>query len=256
MRRDRDVPKTLVSRARPEENPGKENTMQTLLRRMALSRLFKRFSYTSIIAAFALMLGMLASTPAHAASASGVCPADRPCITGLSQTGHTLSLQWDPRRSYDGYNIIWSRSGSQQQFHVGGISANLTNILPYTTYTFSVEGCDTHPFSSSTCSPWSPSEQITTVGSSADVCVQGFVWREAGPQDFVCVTPNVRSQAASDNSQASARRNPAGGPFGPDTCLQGFVWREAFANDHVCVTPQTRSEAAADNDQAVFRVVH
>ena len=184
----------------------------------------------------------------------GNCPADRPCITGLSQQGHTIFIQW--MGSWDGFNIQWSQPGGQGGFHVDGTSGSLTNVHPYTTYTFSVEGCDTHFLAPSTCSPWSPNERITTVGSSADVCLQGFVWREAGPQDYVCVTPNVRSQAASDNRQASARRNPNGGPYGPDTCLQGYVWREAFANDHVCVTPDVRSQAADDNSQAVSRVVH
>jgi hypothetical protein len=185
---------------------------------------------------------------------SGVCPADRPCITALYQQGHTIFIQWSG--SYDGFNILWSRPGYQGQFHVDGTSSSLTQVYPYMTYTFSVEGCDTHFLAPSTCSPWSYSEQITTQGSSADVCLQGFVWREAGPQDYVCVTPNVRSQAAYDNSQASARRNPNGGPYGLDTCLQGYVWRGAFANDHVCVTPDIRTQAAYDNSQAVYRVVH
>ena len=39
-----------------------------------------------------------------------------------------------------------------------------------------------------------------------DTCVQGYVWREAVPSDHVCVTPETRSQAAYDNSQASGRR--------------------------------------------------
>ncbi len=85
-------------------------------------------------------------------------------------------------------------------------------------------------------------------------CIQGYVWREASPTDHVCVTPNVRDQAAYDNSQASARRNPNGGPYGPDTCLQGYVWREAFPNDHVCVTPETRAQAQYDNSQAQSRI--
>lgn len=86
-------------------------------------------------------------------------------------------------------------------------------------------------------------------------CIQGYVWRMAGPNDHVCVTPATRYQAAYDNSQASARRNPTGGPYGPDTCLQGYVWREAFPNDHVCVTPETRAQTQYDNNQAQNRVV-
>lgn len=80
-----------------------------------------------------------------------------------------------------------------------------------------------------------------------DTCVQGFVWREAGPNDRVCVAPDIRDQTRADNAQAGARRSPNGGAYGPDTCLQGYVWREAFPGDHVCVVPATRTRAAQDN---------
>ena len=88
----------------------------------------------------------------------------------------------------------------------------------------------------------------------SDICRQGYVWREAFPGDHVCVTPETRAQAAYDNSQADARRDP-GGAWGPDTCIQGYVWREAHPGDHVCVTPETRAQTAADNRQAAARVV-
>lgn len=84
-------------------------------------------------------------------------------------------------------------------------------------------------------------------------CAEGYVWREASPNDHVCVTPNVREQARDDNAQAGSHRNPNGGAYGPDTCLQGFVWRDAFAGDHVCVTPRTRDQAAQDNRWAQAR---
>jgi hypothetical protein len=86
-----------------------------------------------------------------------------------------------------------------------------------------------------------------------DTCRQGFVWREAFPGDHVCVSPGTRSQASQDNSQAGARRQPGGGPYGPNTCVQGYVWREARPNDLVCVTPETRAQAASDNAQASAR---
>jgi len=86
-----------------------------------------------------------------------------------------------------------------------------------------------------------------------DTCIKGFVWRGAVPSDHVCVTSQVRQQTQSDNAQAAARRNPAGGAFGPGTCRSGFVWREAFSGDHVCVTTQTRSQAAQDNHWAKVR---
>jgi len=81
-------------------------------------------------------------------------------------------------------------------------------------------------------------------------CAPSYVWREAAPNDHVCVTPQVRDQTRNDNAQAAARRSPTGGPYGPDTCLSGFVWREAFSGDHVCVIPQTRAQAAQDNSAA------
>jgi hypothetical protein len=85
-----------------------------------------------------------------------------------------------------------------------------------------------------------------------DTCIQGFVWREAGPGDNVCVTPATRSQAASDNAAAGQRVDPSGA-YGPNSCTQGFVWREAFGGDVVCVTPATRSQASSDNAAAASR---
>jgi hypothetical protein len=86
-------------------------------------------------------------------------------------------------------------------------------------------------------------------------CIQGFVWREAFPGDHVCVTTYTRSKVANDNDQASLRKQPEGGSYGPDTCREGFVWREARPDDHVCVSPQTRTQTAYDNSQASVRRV-
>ena len=94
----------------------------------------------------------------------------------------------------------------------------------------------------------------TGAKAAGDICTQGFVWREAGTVDHVCVTPQTRAETAADNRAALSRVNPNGGPFGRFTCLQGFVWREAFNGDTVCVTPATRAQAAADNAQAANRV--
>jgi hypothetical protein len=88
----------------------------------------------------------------------------------------------------------------------------------------------------------------------SDRCIPGYVWREAFPGDHVCVTPQTRSQAAYDNSQASARVDP-GGAYGPNTCIQGYVWRAARPSDLVCVTPAIRDKTAYDNSQAKNRQV-
>ena len=91
---------------------------------------------------------------------------------------------------------------------------------------------------------------------TSDQCVNGYVWREARPNDHVCVTPDTRQRTAIDNRYAAARRDPNGGPYGPETCLNGYVWRDAFAGDRVCVTPDARAQAASDNNQARSRVAH
>jgi hypothetical protein len=87
-----------------------------------------------------------------------------------------------------------------------------------------------------------------------NACLNGWVWRQAIPTDYVCVTPAIRTQTAQDNAAASSRVSPNGGPYGPDTCKDGYVWREAYTNDVVCVLPATRTEAANDNAQAANRV--
>lgn len=85
-------------------------------------------------------------------------------------------------------------------------------------------------------------------------CLMGFVWREATPQDRVCVAGSTRARTRSENRTAASRRNPAGGPFGPDTCLQGYVWRGATVDDRVCVLGSSRDAARADNALASSRV--
>jgi hypothetical protein len=102
-----------------------------------------------------------------------------------------------------------------------------------------------------------PDSPVTTAPkpntTDPNICKQGYVWREAMPNDVVCVTPQVRSRTRRENSQASLRREPNGGAYGADTCKQGFVWREATSGDRVCVLPRIRSEAAEDNKQAGTR---
>jgi len=88
----------------------------------------------------------------------------------------------------------------------------------------------------------------------ANRCKQGFVWREARQGDVVCVTPEARTQAASENRRLAERRDP-GGAYGPNSCVQGYVWREAFDGDIVCVTPERRQMVRQENSVAASRRV-
>jgi hypothetical protein len=82
-----------------------------------------------------------------------------------------------------------------------------------------------------------------------DTCKQGFVWREAIDKDHVCVTPESRQQARTDNAARASRVSRTGGASGADTCVSGYVWREAVPSDHVCVLPQVREQVRRENSQ-------
>ena len=88
----------------------------------------------------------------------------------------------------------------------------------------------------------------------SNTCQNGYVWRQAVPNDYVCVTPATRSQAAQDNSLASSRVNP-NGAYGPNSCVDDYVWRQAVPTDYVCVTPATRIQTSQDNIQAPNRLL-
>lgn len=81
----------------------------------------------------------------------------------------------------------------------------------------------------------------------AERCLSGYVWREAGPNDIVCVPGASRDAVRQENAQAAARRRPDG------FCLQGFVWREAFPADRVCVPGSARTRVRQENAVAKAR---
>ena len=81
----------------------------------------------------------------------------------------------------------------------------------------------------------------------AERCLLGYVWREAGPDDLVCVPGASRDAVRQENVQGPARRQPNG------LCLQGFVWREAFPAVHVCVPGTARTRVRQENGVAVTR---
>lgn len=83
----------------------------------------------------------------------------------------------------------------------------------------------------------------------AQECDDDFVYREAFPGDYVCVTPDTRRQAAEDNA-AAATRYASGAA---DTCKPEYVWRDAFENDRTCVHWLARETALDENRLAPMR---
>lgn len=111
------------------------------------------------------------------------------------------------------------------------------------------------------CFNWIDPRQPPSIGPIGDVpqhqlsneaytCKLGYVWREAVPGDFVCVSPESRDETESENVLGPSRRQPGGG----DTCKLGFVWRETRPLDHVCVPPHRRDRARVDNELAASRM--
>ena len=92
--------------------------------------------------------------------------------------------------------------------------------------------------------------RAAAASSGRGACLQGFVWREATPDDHVCVPPERRQQVADENRTAIDRVMANGRT---DMCRQGFVWREASPDDHVCVTPAVRAQVRAENQAAASR---
>lgn len=89
-----------------------------------------------------------------------------------------------------------------------------------------------------------------------NTCLEGFVWRGAFPNDYVCVQPRVREQVVKDNRDAPLRTKSwltdvHGRPS--RACRDGFVWREAGPNDQVCVLIREREQAKKDNREAASR---
>ncbi len=172
-------------------------------------------------------------------------------------SSQTITQGWNGLWRQDGQNVsvtnasyngsvpagqavaVSSEPGFYGAFNGAWDSSNLVNMVLPTSFSINGNVCDSASY-------------FTTPG----YCHIGYVWRDAGADDHICVSPETRTQAAYDNSQRSNRVDPNGGPYGPDTCLQGYVWRDAFSNDHVCVSPATRAQAAYDNSQAYDRTYH
>lgn len=171
------------------------------------------------------------------------------------------------QRCFTHYNLRWAvpQHGEQQvEVSDGVCSPYPSSACVYSMnanvdkpYRVSMQGCNSRFLASSRCTAWSSPAYFLPYGQ--DTCADGYVWREAFPNDHVCVPPDTRRQAAADNA-AAASRLAGGGDYGPGTCKVGFVWREAdrfggntAGNDRVCVPPATRQQAWNDNATAPSR---
>ena len=155
--------------------------------------------------------------------------------------------------------VLANRGGGQKLIAGEGTSSSTTVTAPATSAGTSSSTSGSTPSSpptaSSTTASSAPSSSTTATTAKAPLtspdlaCKTGFVFREAGLFDRVCVTKAVHDQVLKDNLAAAATR-AGSGSAGPDTCKNGFVWREAFPLDRTCVVDAQRTQAKLDNDAA------
>jgi hypothetical protein len=85
------------------------------------------------------------------------CAAGQPCFTGYRQLGNKVVFRWN---NGSGWNVFNVRYGNKQVENSSG-TFSFTNVRPGRIYTISVQGCHSHTFGRSDCSPWS-SQSVTT----------------------------------------------------------------------------------------------
>lgn len=103
------------------------------------------------------------------------------------------------------------------------------------------------PAAAATPDPLRTGGALTALPYGPDTCKAPFVWREARPDDHVCVSVDTRTQTQQEIAAAPPRVEPGKNGFGPDACRAPFVWREG---DAVCVPVERRTLAKDDNAHA------
>jgi hypothetical protein len=196
-------------------------------------------------------LAVLGSSSSFADDDVVGCAVDRPCFSPPYQQCHRVVFEFNHvNGDWNFYNVRHQTANGEQQFVNHSGVYTIDNAKPSATYTIKAQGCKKHYVGHDRCSPWEEASYTTVGDSGPETCGKGYVWRDAGPNDHVCVVPPERDKARAQNGSAAAHRQAGGGAYGPNTCAQGFVWREAFAGDQVCVIPDDRNLSRTQNQHA------
>ncbi len=90
------------------------------------------------------------------------CAADRPCFNGAYQSGDRVIFQFTGVTGWDFYNVRYATvGGGERQVENRSGRFTFNNVRPNRVYTLKVQGCHSHTFGRSTCSPW-VEESVTT----------------------------------------------------------------------------------------------
>ncbi|MBD2680812.1 MULTISPECIES: hypothetical protein [Nostoc] len=90
-----------------------------------------------------------------------LCPADRPCFNEAYQSGDRVIFRFTGVTGWDFYNVRYPVRGGEKQVENRSGSFTFKNVQPNSVYTISVQGCNSHTFARSTCSPWSENSVTT-----------------------------------------------------------------------------------------------
>ena len=90
------------------------------------------------------------------------CAADRPCFNGAYQSGDKVIFRFTGVTGWDFYNVRYAAvGGGEKQVENRSGSFTFNNCKPNRIYRLSVQGCNSHTFGRSSCSPW-VQESVTT----------------------------------------------------------------------------------------------
>jgi len=114
----------------------------------------RTFAYQKTFVTCAAIICALVSGYSWASPNKG-CPTDRPCFNGEYQNGNSVVFEFTGVTGWDFYNIRYRTTGGQetQVENRSGIYT-INNVQPDSTYTISVQGCNSRILASSRCSPW------------------------------------------------------------------------------------------------------
>ena len=192
-----------------------------------------------------------------------------------------IGIKWEAGHDYDSYyvntseNVAAGLPRNTRTIHHDDDGTwgyqRVDGLVPGRTYYFEVQGCTTSLLGilEDNCWGWSEVYPASTAPPpDPRICVSGYVWREATPDDLVCVSPDERDvQIPNDEQQHEARtrrrfdpsscplNNPKSRKCYVTECAPPFVWRSATPGDKVCVTPERAQQVAADNAAASSRQV-
>jgi hypothetical protein len=82
-------------------------------------------------------------------------------------------------------------------------------------------------------------------------CAPGYVWRNAGRTDWLCVDPREAQRIQEENRDAPGKWIEQ--PDGTRACASGLVTRDAIKKDPVCVDP-IRHELVREMNLALYTV--